>query len=410
MRILVLCRDFPLPLTSGEKIRCFHILQELAKHHEVSLISLVHRESELQYVEELKRFCQFVYPIRFKFSKKLSAIRILFSVWPWEAIAFYKEEMKLKIRDLVSSQKYDIVWVNFLSMANYIDPKIALKSVFVLDQHNADELVWQNYSRSSNNVFMKIFAALNLQKLKIFQREMLNYFGALVCVSEKDASFMKDHVPAHVQTWVVPNGVDPDYFRPIDSDHQRNNIIMLCASMDVFMNVDAAYRFAKEVFPTIKDKIPDCVFWIVGRDPTKVIRGLAKEGYIEVTGSVEDVRPYYQKARVIIAPYRLGGGTKLKILEAMAMNLPIVSTSVGCQGIDIAGKAQIIIRDNMKEFAEAVVNLLRAEAKDGNRCVEDARRLVEERYGWSSIVEKVEPHLANLVRQRKLLETQKNSH
>ena len=399
MRILVLCRDFPLPLTSGEKIRCYHILKELARYHEISLISLVHRDSELQHVEELKVICKNVYPFRFKFSKKLSAFRMMFSARPWEVLAYYDKEIKFKIGDIIKSQHFDVIWVNFLSMANYLDSDMMLKSIFVLDQHDADELVWQNYVRASKNVFMQIFAGLNLQKVKIFQKKIFNYFSAISCVSVSDADFMKDHVPANIQTWVVPNGVDLDYFKPNNDERQKTNIILLCAAMDVFMNVDAALRFAREIFPIIKEQIPDSEFWIVGRDPTKRVRSLAKEGSIKVTGSVEDVRPYYRQARVVAAPYKFGGGTKLKILEAMAMNLPVVSTTIGCQGMDVGGLESVVVRDDMKEFAQAVIDILKAESTHERNFGNDSRRYVEEKYGWNNIVKNLDLNLLKLLKQ-----------
>ena len=398
MRILILCREFPLPLTSGEKIRCYHILKGLANHHEVTLVSLVHRSSELHHVEELKQFCQNIYTFEFKLSKRLSVFKMLFSLKPWDVIAFYDKEMKLKVRELINSQKFDVVWVNFLSLANYLEPDMASKSIFILDQHNVDELWWENYARESNNIVVKLLAMLNLQKVKYLQQKVLNYFNAIVCVSKEDANYMEERVPTHARIWVIPNGVDTDYFIPTGLSNNKAKIIMLCASMDVTMNIDAALQFARKAFPIIKDKIPDSEFLIVGRNPVKEILMLDKEGYIKVTGSVDDLRPYYAKAKVVVAPYRFGGGTKLKILEALAMNLPIVSTSIGCQGIDSTGITQLIIRDNMKEFAYAVVEVLESDITKRNWYGDNARRLVEERYSWRRITEALEPNLLKLMK------------
>jgi polysaccharide biosynthesis protein PslH len=350
----------------------------------------------MQYVPELKKICKEVYPFRIKLSKKLSAINMLFSLKPWDAIAFYKKEAAFKVREIIDSQNFDLVWVNFLSMANYIEPNMKSKSIYVLDQHNADELVWENYAKLSHNLAMKIFAAINLRKLRVFQKEKMKIFRAVACVSSDEAAYMKTHIPKTVATWLIPNGVDTEYFRPINSKDKRDNVIMLCASMDVTMNIDAALRFAKEAFPRIKSEIPDCKFWIVGRNPPAQIQALNNDEHILVTGSVEDVRPFYSKAKIIVAPYLFGGGTKLKILEAMSMNIPIVSTTIGCHGIDFTKDTQITIRDNMNEMAEAIISLLKHELSTSNSGKNDARELVEAKYSWEGIGEIIENRLTKL--------------
>ena len=361
-------------------------------------MSLVHEESEMQYINELKQFCKNVYLVRINYSKKLSAIKTLFSPLPWDTVAFYSKDMKNKAREITTSQKFDVIWINFLSMANYIDRKYTSKSVIILDQHNVDELVWKNYAQSSRNLPLKLFSSINYQKIKGYQRKTIKNFQAVACCSNNDADFMRRSIPEYVQTWLVPNGVDTEFFKPEVSYARKANIIMLCASMNVGMNIEAAYHFAKEVFPAIKEKVPDSQFWIVGRKPDSKLRALDKEGYIKVTGSVPDVRPYYNKARVIVAPYKLGGGTKLKILEAMSMNLPIVATSTGFQGIDLPVDAQIYVRDNMSEFAEAIIAILHPTETDKNGATNTSRNFVEKKYGWGCIIDNIEPKLIDLVK------------
>jgi len=394
MKILVLCRELPLPLTSGEKIRCYHILKGLARDHDVTLVSLVLHKSDLTYINELKKFCQSVYTFEINFSKKLSALKTAFSSLPWDVLAYQNNEAKLKISELNQSQKFDIIWINFLSMSGYVNRKDLNKTILILDQHNADELVWANYIRNSTNPVMKTFAWLNRGKVKSFQRKIFKDINVIVCVSKEDAEYIKPQIPAGVSTWIIPNGVDTEYFVPVNTN-RKVNAVMLCASMDVTMNIDAALQFAK-IFPNIKQKIPDAEFWIVGRNPPKQIVALNQEGYIKVTGSVIDVRPYYNEARVIVAPYRFGGGTKLKILEAIAMNLPIVSTTMGCQGIDTTGMSNIIIRDDINQFSEAVIDILLGNTDIIRQKVHDSSKILEERYSWTSITRKIDFKLTEL--------------
>lgn len=401
MRILVLSRAFPLPLNSGEKIRTYYVLRELSKRHKVTLITLFHRRSELDYLGDLKQICQEVYPFKLKFLKKISAAKVIFSKYPWEVIAYYNKEAKSQIKELLHSQDFDLIWVNFLSMTTYLDHNSISQTTIILDQHNADQLVWGKYALESDNIAMRLFAKLNLKRITSFQREVANLLNVVVSVSEEDASFMRNQLPADIAVWTVPNGVDINYFQPSNANNEAGNIILFCGSMDTVMNVDAVLQFAKKVFPLVREKVPDSEFWVVGRNPAKQVHHLARQGFIKVTGTVEDVRPYYDKAKVFVAPFKFGGGTKLKILEAMAMKVPVVSTSLGSQGIDVTDGEQLFIRDNIEEFAEAVIKLLEDE-KERNKLINNGRRLVEERYSWSSIVETLEPKLLQLVNERGL--------
>lgn len=401
MRILVLSRNFPMPLNSGDKIRTYHILRELSKAHKLTLVSIVQENVELEYLGELNQICHEIYPFKLKLSKKISAAKVMFSNYPWEVIAFYKKEVKAKIRELLTSDHFDIVWVNFLSMAVYLDHDLASRSIIILDQHNADQLIWRKYALESDNIAMRRFAGLNLKRIASFQRQLANLLNVVISVSEEDASFMRKQLPADIAVWTVPNGVDINYFQRSNANNEAGNIILFCGSMDTHMNVDAVLQFAKKVLPLVREKVPDSEFWVVGRNPIKQIRNLAKQSFIKVTGTVEDVRAYYDKAKIFAAPLRFGGGTKLKILEAMAMKVPVVSSSVGTQGIDVTDGEQVVIRDNIEEFADAVIKLLRDE-KERGKFINSGRRLVEDKYSWSGIVETLEPKLLQLMNERGL--------
>lgn len=395
MKILVLCRDLPLPLTSGEKIRCYHILKGLSQHHDVTLISLIHQNDDLKYVEELGRFCTNVYPIRIRFLKSFSAFKSFFSSQPWDTEAFYTKQVMLKIKTLITSDRYDLIWVNFLSMATYLDEKIASKAICVLDQHNVDELVWANYSKTSDNLAMKIFSKINVRKLDVLQNKILKYFDAIICVSKEDAEYMRKKIPNGTNVYIIPNGVDIEYFRPEKRNCKKSNRILLCASMDVTMNIDAALYFANKIFPLVRAEIDDCEFWVVGRNPNRQLRNLVKKGHINVTGTVDDIRPYYAKAKVFVAPYRFGGGTKLKILEAVAMGLPIVSSPIGCQGINVAQLPQIVVRDDVQGFAQAVIAALESNKSDLYEEYSEVTSKFTEIYSWNNISMLVESMLEN---------------
>jgi glycosyltransferase involved in cell wall biosynthesis len=199
---------------------------------------------------------------------------------------------------------------------------------------------------------------------------------------------MQQRVPASAKVWTVPNGVDAMHFQPGSLGMKRVNVILFCGSMDVTMNVDAVRYFASAIFPAIRRVVSDAEFWIVGRNPSEDVHKLAALDGVLVTGTVEDVRPFYEKAKVSVAPFRFGAGTKLKILESMAMGVPVVSTSTGCQGIKARAGKEVWIAHDARAFAEAVTELL-LDDQAGLEMREAARKLVEERYDWGGILRDV---------------------
>jgi hypothetical protein len=222
LKILVLCREYPLPLTSGEKIRSFHILKKLAQEHEVTLVSLVLDESELQYTGELEKLCRHVYPFLFNLSKKRSAFKSLFSNLPWDVVAWRSEASQEKVDELFTTEDFDLIWVNFLAMSSYVRKYSSCESRFILDQHNADELWWRNYAAKSKNVPLKIGALLNSCKVRTYQKNISGYFKTIISVSKSDAEFMTTRLDRDAVVWCIPNGVDTSFFTPVTSTDQSN--------------------------------------------------------------------------------------------------------------------------------------------------------------------------------------------
>jgi glycosyltransferase involved in cell wall biosynthesis len=178
--------------------------------------------------------------------------------------------------------------------------------------------------------------------------------------------------------------------------NKDSNAIILCAGLSVYRNRQAALWFAQNVFPTVRKEIPNAEFWIVGSNPNREIRELEETPGVHVTGTVEDVRPYYRRAVVSVAPYRYGEGTKLKVLEAMASGVPVIGTTIGCQGIEVVDGEQVLIANSEKEFSDGVIDLLR-DAKRRTQMAGAARRLIEQKYTWKKIVGDLEPKLQALV-------------
>jgi glycosyltransferase involved in cell wall biosynthesis len=266
----------------------------------------------------------------------------------------------------------------------------------VLDEHESEGLLWRQYLRQGSAA-MRGFALLNLIKLTWYQRRLASRIDALLCASDRETEFARRYLPTRVALWTVPNGIDADYYDSLLVPRKDSEAIILCGGLSVYRNRLAALWFSRNVFPAVRREVPGAEFWIVGADPSQEIRDLAEIPGIHVTGTVEDVRPYYGRAAVSVAPYHYGEGTKLKVLEAMAAGVPVVSTTIGCQGIDVADGEHVLIADSEREFGMRVTALLRDERMRA-KLARAARQRIDEKYTWKKIVGGLEPCLLALAK------------
>ena len=377
----------PWPLDMGARIRIYYVLRELARAgHEVTLLTLAHEPYGPEDLVALKAHCQELHVIPVKNRPRLqAAVKSVVSRKPYRVAKFESPKFKQAVAQVLQAD-YDILWVHFLETLAYVPqpPLWERKSLVVLDQHNADERFWETYAREGAP-WIRLFVKINLWYLRKIQASLFKRIDVILSVSKEDADFTRAYLtdPA-TQVWVVPNGVDTESLRPLDTTKRKNRIIF-CGSMDVLMNIDAVEWFARRMFPKVRKAVPDAEFWIVGRNPAPKVRALASLPGVWVTGQVEDVRPYYAKAKVAVAPFRYGGGTKLKVLEAMALSVPVVATSVGCQGIDVTPEKHLFKEDNEEAFTQRVVSFLQDENLR-RQVATEARKLVEERYSWNAIM------------------------
>ena len=395
MRVLILSPVFPSPPNTGTKIRIYHTIKKLSENHEVTLVSLTWDTPESYPMDELEKMCHKVFLFTLKKTKKTAIIKSVFSKYPYMVVRLYSNAFRNKINELLYAEKYDIVWTNRLCMSVFLDSSKLAHCITLLDEHNADELMFWRLIQNSSNIAVKFWGILNMIKMRIFRQKFMHYFDVCLSVSKQDADFAKKLAPGKLDVWIAPNGVDTDFFK-LSGTSTEESIIMFCGSMDVLMNIDAAMTFAKEVFPLVRKEIPESQFWIVGKNPTREIRNLENFKNVKVTGTVEDVRPYYEKATVFVAPFKFGGGTKLKILEAMSMGVPIVATDIGCQGIEAVDGIHIVVENDMDNFAKKTICLLK-DKSERERIANNGRSLVEGKYDWQKIIGSVEEKLKNML-------------
>ena len=397
----MLSPTLPWPLNMGSRIRIYHVLRELARiGHEVTLFTLAHEPYDSDDLEPLKTYCRELLVIPIKNRPRLhAAIKSIISRKPYRVAKFESQKFRQAVAQAFQ-EDYDILWAHFMETLAYVLQSHARgkRPIVVLDQHNADERFWETYAREGSP-WIRLFAKINLWQLRGIQASLLKLVDVILSASKEEADFARTRLlNSTTQVWVVPNGVDIESFRSLDTTECKNRIIF-CGSMDVFMNIDAVNWFACRVFPRVREAVSGAEFWIVGRNPAPKVKALASLPGVRVTGQVEDVRPYYAKAKVAVAPFRYGGGTKLKVLEAMALGVPVVATSVGCQGIDVTPGKHLFKEGNEEAFAQRVVSLLQDECLR-RQMAKEARRLVEERYSWHAIVSDAIKRLEWMVKEQ----------
>lgn len=386
----------PWPLHGGGGVRIFHVLKELSRRGHRIVLLAGQQGPPLAPDNVLHSLCEDVQVYDLPSSGRLSfALRSLFSPHPYPALRFQADSLQRKLHRLLRDQCFDLIWVNFMILADMVPEALAGSTPVVLDQHECEELVYRDYLRQGTWT-QRIFAGINMIKVRNCEQRTLPRVSAILCVSEGEAAFMRPRVPGGVEVWTVPNGVDTEFFLPRSRRPKEDNIILLAGNMSVRRNVDAAVWFAERMFPAIREVIPDAEFWIVGASPTREIWRLQKIQGVRVTGTVDDIRDYYTKAKVFVVPYRFGAGTKLKVLEAMACAIPTVATEIGCRGIEAVNGKHLLIAKEQQAFVKAVVELL-TNKKPARTIGKAGRDLVVQKYMWKEIIDFLDVGLHQLV-------------
>ncbi|MGA3324953.1 MAG: glycosyltransferase [Terriglobia bacterium] len=402
MRILALSPHLPWPLYGGNVVRIYGILRELAgRGHEIVLLA-GYEGPPLADDHPVKILCREVRFYRPPASARqtrpvLAALASVLSPLPYTAAKFGGRTIQESIREVLEANHFDLILANFAFMAHLIPADLARNTPVVLDEHESEGLLWRQYLRQGG-IAKRAFALLNLVKMGWFQKAVSSRIVAMLSASEREASFARTFLPRHVKLWIVPNGVDTVFFTPAAQESEGDHSLVLCAGFGVYRNCEAAIWFVRQILPRVREAIPDAQFWIVGSNPPPEVRQLGEFPGVHVTGTVEDVRPYYARAAVSVAPYRYGEGTKLKVLEAMASGVPVVSTTIGCQGIEVRDGEHLLVADTPDAFTARVVGLLRSVTRRrgiGTR----ARFLVEQQYAWTKIVGGLEPKLLKLAHE-----------
>jgi glycosyltransferase involved in cell wall biosynthesis len=375
MRVLAITYGLPWPLTEGTKIRDYHLLRELAKEADVHLLAFCKDDSVPPDPAELKRFCasvdMYVPPPRSAWSSTAAYWR---RGIPLATLPFYYEPFAQRIAGLVARFDVHTVQVehSFLSVYATAIPQRCGK---ILSLQNIGELQYRTMARMAA---AKPSAWLKAWAMRGWECDWAMRFDHCISVSPVEAKWIADRAPGLPIT-VIENGVDCDKLRPLPAPSGCE--VLFTGILRYPPNSDAVIQFARKVLPLVRRMRPDVRFVVVGRNAPEDVRFLAEHGLIELHEDVPDIAPFYRRARATVVPLRAGGGTRLKILEAMAVGRPVVSTPIGCEGRGVKDENQLLIADGPDAMAENLLRILNTPAL-ASELSSRARSWVEQRHDW----------------------------
>jgi sugar transferase (PEP-CTERM/EpsH1 system associated) len=386
MKILWVKAGGLVPPDTGGKIRSYNILRELARQHSVTFFSF-YGAHEGDCHPDLKSVFDRVIcvPLNLPAPKNLAemfsySFRLL-SSQPYGITKFCRPAVRRTLHDLLKQETYDVIVCDFIFAAGIIPWNCPTPKV--LFTHNVEATIWRRHYEIATNAIWKAISRREWKKMEAAERRYLRLADHVLTVSETDRDAFSSFLEPGKLT-VISTGVDIDYFQPAHTE-EINNFIVFIGSMDWLPNEDAILYFAEAILPLIRQQCPETFLEVVGRNPSRKLQALAeREASVRLTGWVEDIRPYVARAAVCIVPLRIGGGTRLKIFEAMAMGKAVVSTSIGAEGLPVKAGENILLSDAPGDFADSTVLLLRDSARR-KRLGAAARALVEEHYSWSKV-------------------------
>lgn len=388
MKILWVKANKLLPVHSGGDIRSFNIARHLSRTHALTFLSYYDGQADREY--EQKLYQEFPGAVCVCTGKKQSSplARVVdysthtFSPLPYAVSRFKCSAVAEKLRAAFDEHQFDIIVADFLDAAVNFPPQLTTPSV--LFQHNVESEIWRRHAATEFNPLKRRMYAVEYRKMLRYESNSVRRFHHVIAVSEPDRSLMESWVEGSRIT-VVPTGVDLVQYCPDFSRKPQKPVVMFVGAMDWEPNVDAMEYFCRDIWPSVTGQMPEAQLKIVGRNPGDRVAKLASAS-VEITGRVPSVAEHLREAAAVIVPLRIGGGTRLKIYEAMAAGKAVVSTSIGAEGLDVHHGKDIILADNSKQFGEAVLMLLRDE--DLRRRYEVAAAELARKYDWAVVAEK----------------------
>lgn len=390
MKILFIANRFPYPPFRGDKLKIYNLAKRLALHHELHLITFTEQKSDIQYLPELEAIFSKIEIVHLPKLQSVFNVGLgLLGKLPLQVNYFKSNAFDKKLKVLLKENSYDAVHVQHLRMAQYA---IHHKHLFrILDLPDAFSLYWQRRKNVPRSFFTRWLDTIESERVLKYEKYILNEFNLNLVCSNEDLKFLENK--HNIQTIrLLPNGVDTDKFKPMTHDYSHAHTLLFTGNMDYDPNVDAVIFFANEVFPLIKQQFPNVKFVIAGQRPIDKVKALSQIKDIEVTGFIPDLSEMYNAASVVVAPLRFGAGTQNKVLEAMAMGIPVVCSNIGFEGLGIADGEGAFMRTDAYSFA-AQVSALLTDATLRQSVGEKGVEVIQKSFSWNTVAATLDQYL-----------------
>jgi len=382
-RILFLAHTLPYPLDAGAKIRAYYMLRHLASRHRVTLLSFVRPADKAESVAHLSRFCEAVHTVavRRSFFRDLVALAVASAQgFPALIVRDRSPRYRKLVAEQLASGRFDAIHVDQIKTARHI---IGLRGLppRLIDKHNVYYEMIESVARTARSPLRRLLLRREARTMARYESRACRFFDEILAVTESDARRLNEMTGGERPVTVIPICLDPDETGAVERRAESRDLVCVGA-MFYPPNVDGVLWFIREVFPLVRRRVPEAGLRVVGPRPARAILGAAaRDKGIVVTGYAEDIAAQYAASAAAVVPIRAGSGMRVKILDAMARGIPVVSTRLGAEGISVADGENILLADSPEDFALAVVRVIRDRAL-GDRIAAGGRRLVEERYDW----------------------------
>ncbi len=383
MKILMLTPYLPYPLVSGGQIRTYNLLKHLSHSHQITLFALIKDEQERQYLKELKPYCHQIK--LFKRTSKPWALRNILlaglTPYPFLVTRNWPLTMKRAVKQELGSAAYDLIHAETFYMMPNIPPT---KIPIILVEQTIEYLGYQDYLRRAPKL-LKPLLALDVAKIKFWERYYWQKADKLITMSEEDKTFIQKSLPSQsLNLDVVANGVDLEYFSQLKKKLPSKPTVLFVGTFKWLPNIEAVDLIVKDIWPLIKRKLPQAELKIVGFSPTSKIKSYAQDPSIKVLGGIPDIREAFATSHVLLAPILSGKGTRFKVLEALITGTPVVATNLAVEGLRVKPGENVLTADNPRQLAQLTLKVLQ-DAKLRQRLAQAGKQVVRRHYSWDII-------------------------
>ncbi|MEJ5244944.1 MAG: glycosyltransferase [Bacteroidota bacterium] len=378
MKLLYLMYRFPYPLDKGDKLRAFHFIKHLSKYHEIDLLSIIDEKIDDESRDILKMYVNNIFEIKFSKLKLVKNLLLnLFNGKPFQNAFVYDKSIKKQVERIIKSEKYDYAICLMIRPADYLK---GIKIRKMLDYQDALSIGFERRSKK-NKLFGRFFYQKEANRLRNYEVEIFDEFEDKIIITEEDRKYINRDDREKIV--VVPNGIDLDFFMPL-KNFERKFDLLFVGNMQYEPNVLCVKYIVNEILPIIQKAKPDTTIMIAGADPKNEVLALKRKNVI-ITGRLDDIREAYSQGKVFLAPMQTGTGLQNKLLEAMAMRLPVVTSELCNKAIQAKDNVEILIGRNPEEYAQHCINLLN-NSTFSNTISENAYNFVKTNYSWEKNV------------------------